>query len=126
MSKYDSFSTEELEQTVNIKRQILYHVGNDIELAEEIDEIQSVLDSRHEDQTFELDLVREYDDHEPILLGEVTVLAQNKDHAQEIILRYWEKFEETEPEVDSDFVQYLEERGFNVKFKPERDKVILQ
>ena len=59
--------------------------------------------------TMKIRLTKEYDDHEPLVLGVVTTnnSTLHKAAAEALIRVAWDEFQATEPDCDSDFPKWL-------------------
>lgn len=59
-------------------------------------------------------IIKTYDDHEPIVLGHVET-DMGETVANELIVRVWDDFQGSHPDVDSDFIDWLvDKHGFRV------------
>jgi len=59
--------------------------------------------------TMKIRLIKEYDDHEPLVLGVVTTnnSTLHESAARALIHGAWSEFQSTEPDCDSDFPDWL-------------------
>lgn len=62
------------------------------------------------------------DEHKPIILGIVEFLKESEAH---VIEELWREFQATEPDTDSQFVEFLTERGYSVQPYMETGTIVL-
>ena len=64
-------------------------------------------------------IVREYDDHEPVVLGCIDsrlndLQEDHRGHSVKVIQEEWVEFQATQPNCDSEFMDWLKTRGYIV------------
>lgn len=68
-------------------------------------------------------IVRQYDDFDPIVLGQVDMTGVSDLDASDIINTAWLRFQETEPNTDSEFIKYLTDKFGCIEIKDEFSNV---
>lgn len=70
-----------------------------------------------------MNLVRKYDNHEPVVLGRVNV---HNDLEIQQIKDFWEEFKESEPDCDTGFIEFLRSKCFLVDNKVVSNDIVLE
>lgn len=60
-----------------------------------------------------IDLVRNWEDHDPVILGHLKLKNNIPDDLSEID-KLWDEFKDSEPEADEDFVDFLVGHGYEL------------
>lgn len=71
-------------------------------------------------------IVRKYDDFDPVILGYVDADTKNRDEIEKVVADEWSSFQETEPDSDTLFIEWLlENTGWEEYIPPTELEIVV-